>query len=379
MMLGDEPILVVSKPGLPDWNMLPSSTKLLADNAVIRDSDRILLFGCHHGVLSVYLARHLAGGHLYITDNDGIALSLAEKTLVANNISGVDLVTSSELPPQLHHTFDTVLIQLPKGKALYRRWLLQANLALHEQGKIYLAGPNKSGIEPAINDAMSLYGNKTILAYKKGNRLASFEKMSQPAYALDWSILPGIAPGTWVEFKLEIRGTHLSIHSLPGVFSFEHLDEGTQLLLENIHITPGSHVLDVGCGYGIIGMFAAMRGASWVDLVDSNLLAITACKENLAINNITNASVFLGDLFEPVQQNRYDLILSNPPFHTGQAVDYQMVYTLIQQAYQALAQGGQLIIVANRFIPYYRMIKQVFGVVNCLAESTKFHVLSGLK
>ena len=82
---------------------------------------------------------------------------------------------------------------------------------------------------------------------------------------------------------------------------------------------------------------------------------------------------------DPIGINKYDLILSNPPFHTGHAVDYQIAQAMISQSFQALNPGGQMIIVANRFIRYDRLIKEIFGNVSSLSESGKFHVLSGLK
>jgi len=92
-----------------------------------------------------------------------------------------------------------------------------------------------------------------------------------------------------------------------------------------------------------------------------------------------NTTVLAGDLLGSVGSNKYDLILSNPPFHAGQAVDFQIAGAMIRQSYQALNPDGQITIVANRFIPYDRLINEIFGNVSCLIESGRFHVLSGKK
>lgn len=377
--LADEPIEVVSKPGLPDWDQLLPSTELLAKNAVFKPTDHVLLFGSHHGALSVFLARHLSEDHLWITDNDVISLDMTAKTLTVNMISGVGISKSTDIPHTWFDTFDTVLIQIPKGRSLLRRWLVQATYALKEGGNIYIAGSNKIGIHSAIKDAQSLFGIGQILAYKKGNRVARFHKGTKQPQRIDWVDAGGIAPGTWTEFIIKTGDLSFPIRSLPGVFSYDHLDPGTEMLLEAVDIKPGVRVLDVGCGYGIIGLFALSRGAAWTDLIDNNLLATAACIETLAMNQITQARVFSGDLLEPVEGNSYDLILSNPPFHSGQAVDYQIAKAMIRQAFHALTPGGQLTIVANRFIPYNHLMDGVFENVSCLAESGKFHVLSGIK
>jgi 16S rRNA (guanine1207-N2)-methyltransferase len=377
--LGNEQINVVSKPGLPDWNQVSPSSQLLAEYVTADPSDIALLWGSHQAALSVFLARKLSGGELWIADIDSIALEMTYRTLAANKISSVNFFTEIELLQEDHGKFTTVLMQIPKGRKLTRRWLLQAYLALRVGGSFYIAGSNRAGIQSTIKDVTELFGEGSILAYKKGNRIACFIKKSGIAPSPDWVHTPGIAPGTWVEFTITLSDHTFNIRSLPGVFSFDHLDDGSKMLLSAINIPPGAKVLDVGCGYGIIGMYTAVQGAGLVHLIDNNLLAIAACNQTIALNRILNANIFMGDLLNPIGTNKYDLILSNPPFHTEHSVDYQIASAMIRQSYQALESRGQIIIVANRFIRYDHMIEEVFGNISYLAESEKFHVLSGLK
>jgi 16S rRNA (guanine1207-N2)-methyltransferase len=377
--LSNEIVKVVSKPGLPDWDQLLPSTELLAENLKVNPKDRVLLFGGHHGALSVVIARHLLNGQLSVTDNNLISLEMTRRTLAANNISSVNLLVDIDLPQDGSNGYDAVFIQIPKGRKLARRWLLQSYQALNLGGNLYISGSNKSGIQSCIKDAIDLFKNGRVLGYKKGNRITHLVKQFEGSSLPGWAHIPGIAPGTWVEFSLTISSHCFQIRSLPGVFSFDHLDAGTKMLLSVSNICPGSKVLDVGCGYGIVGLFAAVQGAGWVDLVDNDLLAVASCRETLAINRVSNTSVFTGDLLNPVRSNKYDLILSNPPFHAGQAVDYQIAEAIIIQSYQALKPDGQITIVANKFIPYNHLIIEIFGNVSCLVESGRFHVLSGKK
>jgi 16S rRNA (guanine1207-N2)-methyltransferase len=379
MKLCDMVVEVISKPGIPDWDQLLPSTQLLAEYQRLLPTARVLLFGSHHGALSVFIARNLPYGHLSVTDDNFIALEMTRRTLAANNISSVNLLMDIDLLQVESQTFDTVFIQMPKGRKLTRRWLLQAYQALNLGGNIYIAGSNKSGIQSCIKDGMELFGNGWILAYKKGNRVGQMIKQPVDSSQPNWALAPGISPGTWVEFSVTLSNHCFQFRSLPGVFSFDHLDAGTEILLSVLNIHPGSKVLDVGCGYGIIGLFAAFHGAGWVDLVDNDLLAIASCKETLAINRVNNTTIFTGDLLAPVGSNKYDLILSNPPFHAGHAVDFLIAETMIRQSFQALNPNGQITIVANRFIPYDRLINEIFGNVSCLIESGRFHVLSGIK
>jgi 16S rRNA (guanine1207-N2)-methyltransferase len=377
--LGHEQLELVANSGFPSWNSVSAAIQLFLHNAIISPGDHALLYGCHQGALAAYLTRTVPQLTLNITDHNHTCLEMARLTLQANQISNITCLSSIELPNALYHSFNLIYIQLPKSRSLIRRWLVQAYHALEVDGSLYLAGAKEAGIQSAIKDARSLFNNGAVLSYKKGNRLARFIKFPGDDLVPDWSRNPGISPGTWVEFTVRVNHHTFQIRSLPGVFSYNQVDEGTRLLLETVPIPNGSKVLDVGCGYGLIGLFAAAQGASLVHLVDNDLLAVASCNQNLNLNKIDCAQVFAGDLLSPINAYQYDLVLSNPPFHAGHAVDYHVTEALIKQSYQALNPGGKLVIVVNRFLRYDPLIQSVFGNISVLAESGKFRLLSGLK
>jgi 16S rRNA (guanine1207-N2)-methyltransferase len=144
-------------------------------------------------------------------------------------------------------------------------------------------------------------------------------------------------------------------------------------------VQPGERVLDLGCGYGILGLAALRMGASQVDLVDSNLIAIACVRANLHASGASNARALPSDGLSAVQNQRYDRILSNPPFHAGKGIDYQMAQAFIEQSWQVLATGGTLSLVANRFIRYEHVLKMFFSQVSVEAETGKYRVLTGRK
>lgn len=377
--LGNLQLEIFSRPGISNWELSSPLARLIVENIVFRPAEHVFLFGCLHGALPAYLALTVKAGQLSITDHNVSALELTRLTLSANNAPDVDILENIELPLEYEHRFNVVLIQIPKGRSLARRWLLQAYRSLTDEGSLYIVGSNRLGIQSVVKDTQELFGPGRILAYKKGSRLTHFIKHTGEHTLPAWAESPGLAPRTWVEFSISVSNHTFEIRSLPGVFSYDRLDEGTQMLLESIQIPAGAKVLDAGCGYGIIGLFAADQGAELVHMIDNNLLAVEASRETLSVNGIKNAQVIAGDLLNPYLPDHYDFVLSNPPFHTGQAVDYQVAHTLIENSYQALKLGGRLIIVANRFIRYNRLIREIFGNISILAESSKFHVLSGLK
>ena len=378
--LRGQTLRIVSKPGLSNWDRVTPATVLLAETVEVAPSAQVLQLGCGHGALGVALARQVPGGHVALMDTDFIASTMAEQTLKANDIANAQVRPAISVLPDGAGAFDTVVMELPKGHKLARRWLVEAQAALKPGGELYLAGANEQGIQPAVQDTAALFGEAAVLRYKKGNRVAraAAGRAGQAAGQPEWAGEAGIAPGTWREFEVGVRGHTFRLRSLPGVFAYEDdLDEGTRLLLDQLEVAPGAQVLDVGCGYGIIGLVAARLGASHVDMVDVSLLAIAAARENIAGNAISNAEAFLSDAFSATGNRRYDLIASNPPFHTGKSVDYAVAHAFIEHARSALKPRGRLLLVANKFIRYDQLMRTTFDTVECLVETNKYHVLQG--
>ena len=373
-----------TKPGLQAWEKLTPSSTLLAENILPPGNGRALLLGCGHGAAAVALARKMPAGQLWLTDASFIALQMAGETLRLNQVANAAIYSQFDALPEKvllpeAAAFDLVAINLPKGRKLAQRWLVEAHLALRPGGHLYLAGANDLGVQSAVRDAEALFGTATILAYKKGNRLARLQKQLPLLPEVEWLNEPGILPGTWHELDVEFLQGGLSLCSLPGVFSYERLDPGTKLLLEQMQVAQGERFLDLGCGYGVIGLVAAQAGAAQVDLVDANLLAVASTVENLSRLGITNARALPSDVLSAVAGERYTLIVTNPPFHAGQPVDYQVAQAFIQQSRDALEVGGRLLLVANRFIRYERLIENEFRRVSRLADTSRYHVLEAWK
>ena len=373
--LNGQSLKFISKPGVPDWDRITPSARLLAEHIQITQPTRLLIYGCGHGAMPVALARKNPNGEHWITDVLSLSLNLTAETFQENGLAiplnSLDIPTSIE---QLKN-FDTVVIDLPKGRQLAQRWLAEAFKALRTGGQLFLAGANKQGIRSVIKDAEALFGSGTILAYKKGNRIARFVKQDDGEPSAQWLHSPGISPGSWIEFQAELPSGKLRLRSLPGVFSANKLDEGTRLLLQHLQIPSGARVLDLGCGYGVIGIQAARTSAAHVDMVDNNLYAVAATQENIHLAGLNNAQAFPSDALEAVRDRHYTLIATNPPFHSGKEVEYQITQAFIQQSTQALEPDGEFWLVANKFIPYERIMQPFFRRVERVAETNRYYVL----
>jgi len=359
-----ETIQILTKAGISNWDQFTPVQALLAENA--RPQGDTLLLGSDHGGLAVALS--LQGPEsLSCSDENAIALELTRRTFQANDLPPVRCIS----PLELGGPYETVIIRLPKGRKLARRWLLDAYSRLKEGGSCYLGGANSEGIQSVLKDANQLFDGVGILRYRKGCRVARMIKGDTHSPLPNWVGEPGIAPGSWVEFDLEITGKSYRMRSLPGVFSFNHLDPGSRMLLEHMNIPEGGRVLDFGCGCGVLGLAAVLMGADRVDLVDASLLAVAAAQENLRVHAPHAGRVLASDLLDAVQDQRYERIITNPPFHAGKAVDKSITQAFLRQAQKCLAPGGELILVANRFLRY-----DLFGQVTTLAADNKYHILS---
>src|SRR6266852_9113412 len=172
-----------------------------------------------------------------------------------------------------------------------------------------------------------------------------------------------------------IRGHPFAFRTDAGVFSSDKIDRGTELLLEAIEIGPCELILDLGCGYGAIGIVAArLSEGGHVILTDVNERAVALARANVAANDIRNAEVRLGDLYAPVADAFFDHILCNPPIRAGRKV----VDRIIGEAPSHLLDGGHLwIVVRTRqgaSSIQSRMV-QAFGNATVVKRGSGFKVL----
>jgi len=178
------------------------------------------------------------------------------------------------------------------------------------------------------------------------------------------------------ERRFLYRGELLSFTVDRGIFSSHGLDPGTSLLIENLGIRRTDRVLDLGCGWGAVGVAAAKAARDGhVVLTEVNRRAARLARENAARNGIGNAEVRVGPGFEPVPGERFDVIATNPPFRVGRAV----VLELLAAAAEHLVDGGRLVLVGKgsqgiRF--YQRWLEEHWpGTVSVLGRGSGYRVV----
>lgn len=156
-----------------------------------------------------------------------------------------------------------------------------------------------------------------------------------------------------------INGTPYRFATGSGVFSKERVDRGTLLLAESVRIGEGDEVLDLGCGYGVIGIVFAGHAGSVV-MTDINERAVELAKTNVKLNGLKNAEVLQCDLYDRLGGRKFDKIVCNPPIRAGKSV----VNKIIEGAAGHLEPGGTLYLVARTkqgAKSIAKKMEQVFG------------------
>lgn len=153
----------------------------------------------------------------------------------------------------------------------------------------------------------------------------------------------------------------LNVSTRPGVFSHRRVDPGARRLIEAMQIDPGARVLDIGCGWGAVGLAAALRtDGVHVAAIDSNARAVACTQANAARNG---AAERLEARREPAgivaSPGTFDLVLANPPYYA----DFRIAEAFVRAAHDALRSGGKLLVVTKLPEWYHEDLPEHFGKV----------------
>jgi 16S rRNA G1207 methylase RsmC len=181
-----------------------------------------------------------------------------------------------------------------------------------------------------------------------------------------------------IVFSETLHGHTLTFHTTWGLFSPKGIDEGSRMLLDYLEIKEDDDTLDLGCGYGPLGLTMAKlapQGRSL--LLDKDFVAVEYSRKNAELNGISNAEVILSNGLEQVGEQTFDLIVSNLPAKTGKELYYLYFYDALAR----LNPGGSIYVVTisglRKFVA--RAFKEVFGNYEKLKQGKVYTVARAIK
>jgi 16S rRNA (guanine1207-N2)-methyltransferase len=332
----------------------------------------ILLVNDAWGALATPLA-HLKPSTL---SDSYISLAAARENLRRNQLdpAAAKFLTSFDPPPE---RIDVVVMKVPKTLALLEDQLHRIAPHLHDK-TIVLAGAMTKHIHLSTLDLFKkIVGpTRTSLAEQKARLIFCEPDPNLQRPVNPWPTKHTLSPGNEV------------VISHAGVFSADHLDAGTRLLLENLPRRSGpQRIVDLGCGNGILGVKAAIRNPkAEVTFVDESYGAVASAEATFRANLGPDrpAHFVVGNgLFDLAAGARltvgFDLVLNNPPFHENHAISDATAWQMFVESRDALRSGGELWVVGNRHLDYPSKLKRLFGNCDIVASNAKMVVLRATK
>ncbi|MGW7078133.1 methyltransferase [Streptomyces sp. NPDC054866] len=347
-------------------------------------SGTVVVVGDRWGALTTALAEHRP---TLITDS-----FLAREATRANVAragfapDAVRLSTTDDAPPS---RIDVLLVRVPKSLALLEDQLHRLAPALHA-GTVVVGTGMVTEIHTSTLDLFEriIGPTRTSLARQKARLIFSTPDPERDAGPSPW-------PRSYVLDADSGAGSGLTAVNHAGVFCAERLDIGTRFFLRHLPTGRGAsggaeggapggapHIVDLGCGNGVLGTAAAVADPeATVTFIDESYPAVASAEATFRANAApsTRAEFIAGDALSAVPAGSVDLVLNNPPFHSHQATTGATAWRMFAGARAALRPGGELWVVGNRHLGYHVKLRRLFGNSQVVASDPKFVVLRAVK
>lgn len=286
------------------------------------------------------------------------------------------LLSTQDEPPA---RIDVLLIRVPKLLALLEDQLHRLAPRLHAGSIVVGTGKATEIHTSTLNLFEQLVGpTKTSLAVRKARLIFSTPDPARARPANPWPLTYPLP----VDGKLGVASGR-EVTNYAGVFCADRLDIGTRFFLQYLPATQGAkHVVDLGCGNGIVGTAVALANpTARLTFIDESYPAVASAQATFEANvaDPGNAGFLVGDAMSPLPDAGVDLVLNNPPFHTHRATTDIVAWRMFTGARRALRPGGELWVVGNRHLGYHVKLRKIFGNCETVAGSPKFVVLRSVR
>jgi len=315
-----------------------------------------LVVQANYGVVGTVLAAVTPG--VVMTETSARAARICRENAALNDADArVELVASpDEVTPErpggseASDGFD-VACYAPAGYTpipVGKERVAAALSAVEPGGRLYVAGRTETGLNRYESCLEALSSDvETAQKHGDGRVLAARRppEFDPPSYVTPRTIEP------------TLDGVTLSLVTLPGLFSPTELDHGTRLLLETATVEDGQRVLDLACGYGPAGVFAASVAEADVVLTDDDARATLCARRSLDASGV-EGTVVTGDGTRGVEDRQFDRILCNPPTHAGRGV----LEELFAGASDVLNPGGCMSVVHHSTLDLDDLLERVGAI-----------------
>ncbi|MFP7723062.1 class I SAM-dependent methyltransferase [Lysobacter sp. A3-1-A15] len=320
-----------------------------------------------------------AGGVLFLRARDGWPLHAAPRPgLVAEQsfrpdaqaleASGIELVGPGDA-----RRYPLVMLLPPRQRDESRALMARALASLAPGGRVLACVPNSEGARSAEQDLAAIAGPVETISKNKCRVFwtAPLTAAADPALAARWQALDDVRTIDDPRFA-----------SRPGVFAWDRIDPASRLLAEHLPDDLGGVAADLGAGFGYLSVELLERcpGVASLHLYEAESRALELARQNLAPFAQRAALEFRWHDVTTGLPQAYDVIVTNPPFHTQSRADRPDIgRRFIAVAAQALRPGGRLWLVANRHLPYESVLDASFGEVRTVAQRDGFKVIEAVK
>ncbi|MEU6424279.1 methyltransferase [Microbispora sp. NPDC046973] len=339
-------------------------------------SGSLVVLGDRWGALATALAVHRPV-HRPVQIGDSFLGQQATRANLERNGLDADAVllrTTRDEPPD---RIDVLLVRVPKSLALLEDQLHRLAPRVHEDTVVVGAGMVTEIHTSTLKLFERVLGpTRTSLAVKKARLIFCSPDPGLSRGANPWPRSYALPADAGV-----VSGLTVVNHA--GVFSAERLDAGTRLLLRSLPARTGpEHVVDLGCGNGVIGLAAALsNGAAEVTFIDESYQALASAEATFGANagGGAVARFVAADGLAGFPPGTADLVLNNPPFHTHRGRTDATAWRMFNGSRAALRRGGELWVVGNRHLGYHVKLRRLFGNCEVVASDPKFVVLRAVK
>ena len=359
-------------------------------------------------------AQHITTGTITLAEDNIASLRQAQQQASpSHNLRHIPFheYVSKEPPATIDIAIINLLYQPAKTWTLYG--LQVAAYALKPGGQLYVVGAKDRGILSIAKHMQEIFGNVETLLISKGHRVVSSRKIDHTSnHSTAEKILsqnrthfpqipsptaqdnPSNSPSEKILSQNRTHFPQIPSRSAnapagsslldtlygPSVFAQGKLDEGTRLLIEALQVQPADEALDIGCGAGYLGLHIARQASQGhVTMVDASLVTVALAQRNITESGLLNINVLPSDGAQAVLSQRFDLVVTNPPFHQGGIQTTEIAERFIREAAHVLRPQGRFYLVANRFLKYEPTLKAHFNNVAEVGGNTRFKVLLALR